>query len=184
MTSAICNSGHIVSNDVIDPINRRQEPEQRGRRLSYSDSSVRGIGYPQPVGDPVSSFCGMCGAPVTTTCGNCSTPIPQINYLSGAREPNAFCTGCAKPFPWANRAQLIGQLRSQLNFEIDLTDADRLDVIDAIDTLAGPEDSATDEIRIKAGQFIKRKAPKAWAAAQPVLTTLLSSVLQQALHLP
>ena len=99
-SAAFCKNGHIVSINVVDAQARTEWGEG-----------------PMDRPEEVQGFCGPCGAPVITACETCQRAIPTPDYLAGAKEPNAFCTGCGQPFPWATREQLIGKVRSYLDFE-------------------------------------------------------------------
>jgi len=90
--------------------------------------------------------------------------------------------GCGLPLPWATREQRIQALLNLIDFEESLTEPERLEVSEAIAVLS-QEESGQDARRVRAGETIKRLAPTAWAAAQPVLVATLNATLQKALGL-
>lgn len=182
-TVAVCKSGHIVSNDVVDALNRLETDGHGPPRVRMFSPDV--LHQQSPANSSkVQEFCGNCGLPVLTVCEKCSAPLPTPNYLAGEREPYAFCVQCGEPFPWATRQQQINKLKGLLDLESGLTKAERLDLIESITVLAQPEEPETLVAHIKAGERIRNLAPGLWQLAQPILSNLLSSELQQALHLP
>jgi hypothetical protein len=74
------------------------------------------------------------------------------------------------------------QLRNQLEFEPGLDDADRLELIEQLAVLSRPDED--EKRRVRAGERVKQLAPKGWAVAQPILTSLLSAELRMKLGLP
>lgn len=162
-TAAVCKKGHVVSRDVIDPPKRLVSHGRGG------GSAVQGWFY------------GECGASVVTTC-KCGTAVPNPDIRRKQNDPNAFCIGCGEPFPWASREQLIGKLYGLLDFEEGLSPADRLEVVEAIAVLSEPEDPRTVPMRARAAAKIRQLAPGAWKMAQPILTSVLSDEVQQALQ--
>jgi hypothetical protein len=182
-TAAVCKSGHIVSNDVVDASNRVQIDEHRSGSASVFSPDVPRQ-QSRANASQVQGFCGICGLPVMTVCENCKAALPKPNYQAGERDAYAFCVKCGEPFPWATRAQQINKLQNLLDLEKGLTKSNRLDLVEAIGILAQPEDSDTFASHIKAGERIRKLAPSVWQLAQPILTSVLSAELQQALHLP
>jgi Uncharacterized protein conserved in bacteria (DUF2321) len=89
-TLAVCRSGDVITNQVIDATGR----------LEFSDG-VSFTGEPLPT-RRVKMFCPDCGAPVLTACGACGEPIPRPDYHQN-RSTLGFCVGSAEPFPWASR---------------------------------------------------------------------------------
>lgn len=183
-TAAICRRGHEISNDVVNAQERLEEaqPGKRPQAMVLSpDFSMPRSPTPTKV---VHANCGTCGAPVITTCDSCTTPIPRINHLGGNNqgEPNSFCVGCGQPYPWATREQRIGNLYNLIDFG-NLSQAEDLEIVEAIAVLSEPEDASDLLPHVNAGETIKRLAPGAWAIGQPMLASTLSAALQQALHL-
>lgn len=145
--------------------------------------------------------CRRCGAPVLTECSDCSARIlghRPIEWMAtddrrsrwdnwqwikrvflGRHRPDPFCWNCGKPYPWATREQRIGHLYNLIDFQDDLDEADRLTITEQVAVLSKPE--ASDEQRIKAGNVIKRLAPKMWEAALPILQTVLSAEIRRQL---
>lgn len=130
------------------------------------------------------SFCSKCGAPVITGCPNCSAKIlgGHVGVASANLRPEKFCFSCGAPYPWADRDALIWQLRNVLEFEPGLDDATRLEVSEQIAVLSGPNED--NKRRVKAGEALRKLAPKGWGAAQPILRTLVSAELKKQLGLP
>ena len=182
-TVAVCKSGHIVSNNVVDALNRLEADEPRSPQVRMFSPDLL---YKQSPANAtrVQGFCGICGLQVLTVCEKCSASLLTPKYLAGEREPDAFCVQCGEPFPWATRQQQINKLQSLLDLESGLTKSDRLDLVESIALLAQPEEPDTLDAHVKAGEKIRRLAPGLWQLAQPILSNLLSSELQQALHLP
>jgi len=131
------------------------------------------------------AFCSECGAPVITECPKCSGRLLGA-YEGvvgvGPEKPENFCFSCGSPYPWADRESLIMQLRNKLEFEPGLDDAARLEVAEQIAVLSGPDED--NKRRQKAGEALRKLAPKGWEAAQPILQTLLSAELRKTLGLP
>jgi hypothetical protein len=131
------------------------------------------------------SFCSKCGAPVITACPKCSARIlgSYAGVISaGPEEPEKFCFSCSAPYPWADRAALIMQLRNVLEFEPGLDDSTRLEISEQIAVLSGTDEDG--KRRVKAGETLRKLAPKGWDAAQPILQTLISAELKKQLGLP
>jgi hypothetical protein len=178
-TAAICKSGHVVSMDVIDPANR-----VAGGVITQVFSPDIPSGGRQS-GSTLPRFCGKCGLPVLTTCSACGSPISNHNLNAGEREPLSFCTGCGIPQPWATREERILRLIGLLDSEEGLGEAERLEAVEAIEVLSQPEDEGESaEERIRAGERFKELAPKAWRAAAPILTALLTAEAKTRLGLP
>lgn len=136
-------------------------------------------------GETTESFCSECGAPVITACTNCSANIPGAYKgvtAVGPDAPDSFCFSCGAPYPWADRDALIMQLRNILEFEPGLDDATRLEIGEQIAVLSGPDEDS--KRRVKAGEALRKLAPKGWEAAQPILQTLVSAELKKQLGLP
>jgi len=113
------------------------------------------------------SFCSLCGAPVTTSCPNCDERIlgAHRGVVAAGQQPEKFCFSCGAPYPWADRAALIMQLRNILEFEPGLDDATRLEVAEQIGVLSEPGED--NKRRIKAGQALRDLAPKGWQWRSP-----------------
>lgn len=111
-TAAVCLAGHFISGDVVNARNRLEDLSQTG-----SVGGINSFGQRNRPITEVQKFCGTCGAPVITACTGCDAQIPLPNYLGGAKGPNAFCIGRGQPFQWATRQQMLGKLRSYLEFE-------------------------------------------------------------------
>jgi len=182
-TVAVCKAGHILSDNIVDA-GQRLETDGRGSPTVRMYSPNLYYRQPPAIVSKVQDFCGICGLPVMTVCENCSAALQKPDYPAGEFEPNSFCVQCGEPFPWATRQQQISKLQNLLDFEKGLSKSDRLDLVDAISVLAQPEDSETFAAHIKAGEKVRKLAPGLWQLAQPILTSLLSAELQQALHLP
>jgi hypothetical protein len=77
--------------------------------------------------------------------------IPRPDYLREQPTPS-FCVGCSEPLPWATRQERVERLYSRIDFEDDLTDSDRLRLVEDIAVLAQPDepDGPTDEERVRA----------------------------------
>jgi hypothetical protein len=136
-------------------------------------------------GEIAESFCSEYGAPVIRACPKCSAKIlgAYEGVMSGGPdEPEKFCFSCSAPYPWADRDALIMQLRNVLEFEPGLDDATRLEVGEQIAVLSGADED--NKRRVKAGESLRKLAPKGWAAAQPILQTLVSAELKKQLGLP
>jgi hypothetical protein len=130
------------------------------------------------------SFCSKCGAPVIKECPNCSARLlgAHVSVISGELQPEKFCFSCGAPYPWADRDALVMQLRNVLEFEPGLDDATRLEVGEQIAVLSGTDED--NKRRLKAGEALRKLAPKGWEAAQPILQTLVSAELKKQLELP
>jgi hypothetical protein len=136
-------------------------------------------------GEQPEKFCSKCGAPVILACPNCNSRLPggyEGVVSAGPKKPDDFCVECGKPYPWADRPAIILQLRNILEYEPGLDDADRLELTEQIAVLSKPEED--EKKRIRAGERVKQLAPKGWAAAQPILTSLISVELQRRLGIP
>ncbi len=135
-------------------------------------------------GEP-EKFCSKCGAPVIIACPNCSSRLLGAYegvVSTGSSKPDNFCVQCGKAYPWADRATIILQLRNILEYEPGLDDADRLELREQISVLSRPEED--EKKRIRAGERLKQLAPKGWALAMPVLTSLITGELQKKLGIP
>ena len=117
-------------------------------------------------------------------CPNCSARIlgSHVGVAEVGLEPDSFCFSCGAPYPWADRDALIMQLRNVLEFEPGLDDATRLEVGEQIAVLSQPDEDS--KRRLKAGEALRKLAPKGWEATQPILQTLLSAELRKQLGLP
>ena len=177
-TSAVCEQGHIISDDVIDPKTRTLTAASRGAQVWSPDISTPRGAIREKLAP---QYCGTCGAQALTQCPSCSTALLKIKYLAGEREPYAFCSGCGQPFPWATREQRVSRMQNLLNLDTTLSDSDRLELVDAIQELVLPDTPETEKRKIKALELFKSKAPNAYRAAQPILMPLLSAVIQKAL---
>lgn len=120
-----------------------------------------------------------------TTCEQCGAAIPRPDVLAGARDPNSFCTGCGGPYPWATREDLIRMLRNLVDSQGDgVSPADRLELMREIEVLSLLEEDDDPDEQVRIAEKIKRLAPKAWAAARPLVQTLVSAEIQRRLGLP
>lgn len=171
-TLAVCKRGDVLSSNVGDPVGRGEYPHGK---------AFGPLGVPLST-KPLPDFCPQCGLPVMTVCEHCNSPIPRPDYLRKQPTPS-FCTKCGEPFPWATREERIRRIRSFLDAEQGLSPADRLVLIEQIDILAEPEEREPLAKRKRAAERLQKLAPAAWTSAQPILTTLLSDELQQALHM-
>ena len=180
-TSAVCEQGHIISDEVVDAKSRVLAAASRDPYVWSPDvPSRRGGTTPEML---VPHYCGSCGARVLTECPKCSTPLLSIKYLAGEREPYAFCSGCGEPFHWATREQVVSRIRNLLDLDSSLSKSDRFELIDAIQELVLPDTPEAEAPKIRAVELIKSKAPNAFRAAQPILISLMSSALQKVLGL-
>jgi hypothetical protein len=180
-SSAVCEQGHIISDDVVDASSRTLTAASRSQQIWSPD-------IPSPRGGTtrerlVPPYCGPCGARVLTECPNCATPLSKIKYAAGEREPYAFCSGCGQPFPWATSEQKTSRMRYLLSLDPTLSDVDRNELVNAIQSLVLPNSPEAEAPKIRAIQLIKSKAPNAFRAAQPILISLVSSAIQKALGL-
>ena len=180
-TSAVCEQGHIISDDVTDAESRVLTAASQSQQVWSPDvPSGRGGTTRERL---VPQFCGSCGARVLTQCPNCSAPLLKIKYQAGEREPYAFCSGCGEPFHWATREQVVSRIRNLLDLDSSLSNSDRFELLDAIQELVQPDTPEAEAPKIKAVELIKSKAPNAFRAAQPILVSILSSAIQKALGL-
>lgn len=148
-SAAVCNNGDIVSVSVVDPKSRAEDGKPSASQVWSPD-----VGYAalRPRLLEVDRYCGKCGARVITACEECESPIPSPDVLGGQRSPAAFCNRCGVPYPWATREQRIRRLVDLLDSEEQLDESQRLEVVEAIDILAEPEDEGESaETRVKAG---------------------------------
>jgi hypothetical protein len=101
------SQGHEISNHVVDAAT--------GNEAAPGGASVHRSVAPTQTG---AAHCGHCGAPVMTQCDHFEGAIPRINHLGGPQqgEPNPFCVDCGEPYPWATRAQRIGNLYNLMDF--------------------------------------------------------------------
>lgn len=129
-------------------------------------------------------FCSECGAPVIKGCPKCGARLlgGYDGVVALGMEPEMFCFQCAAPYPWADRTAIVLHVRNQLEFEPGIDGADRLELIEQLAVLTEPE--AEPKRRVKAGEAVKRLAPKGWQVVQPVLQSLLSAELRRQLGLP
>lgn len=118
-------------------------------------------------------------------CPSCQARIPGAfkGVVGIAPPPNPFCGKCGSAYPWASREDRIGQLRDLVNDE-GLDPDVRLTVLAALEDLTLPDETANRKRIEKAGATVKETAPKAWTAAAPLLTELLSSMVRKSLGLP
>jgi hypothetical protein len=130
------------------------------------------------------AFCSKCGAPVIQACPRCSARIlgGHVGVISAGGKPEKFCFSCGAPYPWADREALVMQLRNVLEFEPGLDDAARLEIAEQIVVLSEPAED--NKRRVRAGELLRKLAPKGWETAQPILQTLVSAELQKQLGLP
>jgi len=136
-TSAVCEQGHIISDDVVDAKSRVLAAASAWTGVWSPDvPSSRGGTTREKL---VAQYWRSCGARVLTECPNCSTPLVSINYPAGEREPYAFCSGCGEPFHWATREQVVSRIRNLLDLDSSLSNSDRFELIDAIEELVLPD---------------------------------------------
>jgi hypothetical protein len=179
--AAVCRNGHIIK-DHLDPPPRPFT--SMGPPVFVEGSG--GIGAPTPELPRVPPRCGRCGARVLEACRSCDAPILGAVrlYMQWApmERPDSFCWRCGEPYPWATREERVGQLYDLVDDE-DLDRADLLTVQEEIAVLSRPDDKVTDEERVRAGETIRRLAPKAWEVFLPVAQSLLTAEVKRRLGL-
>lgn len=128
--------------------------------------------------------CTQCGAPVITACPSCNARLlgAHPGVIAARQKPDKFCGHCGSAMPWATREDLVLELRNKLEFEPDLDNADRLELVEQIAVLSAPDKDTKSKIR--AGERVRQLAPKGWTVAQPVLVSLLSAEIRTHLGLP
>ena len=70
-----------------------------------------------------------------------------------------------------------------MNNDSSLTNADRMELEDAIDALVLPDTPEAEVPKIRALELIRSKAPNLFRSAQPILISILSSAIQKAIGL-
>jgi hypothetical protein len=180
-TSAVCEQGHIISDDVVNAKTRTLTAASQSPQVWSPDVRVSPGRITREKLAP--AFCGICGAEVLTECPKCATPITTINYLGGETEPYAFCIGCSQPFHWATTEQVVNKLRYLLDKDSSLTHTDRTELRNAIDELVLPDTPEAEAPKIRAVELIRQKAPNVFRSAQPIFISILSSAIQKALGL-
>lgn len=176
--AAVCRNGHVIKDDLPRPA----PPPSPGMGLIESGGS----GSPPPP-PTVPRHCGRCGARVLQVCRSCDAPIlgAVALYMQSVslERPESFCWECGQPYPWATREERVGQLYDLVDDE-DLDEADLLTVQEEIAVLSRPDDEVTEEQRVRAGETIKRLAPKAWEVFRPVAQSVLTTEVKRRLGLP
>jgi len=180
-TSAVCEQGHIISDDVVNSKSRTLTAASRSPQVWSPEVRVTPGRITRERLAP--EFCGICGAHVLTECPKCETALTSINYLTGEREPYAFCIGCGQPFHWATTEQVVTKLRYLLDKDSSLTNADRIELRVAIDELVLPDTPEAEAPKIRAVELIRSKAPNVFRSAQPIFISILSAAIQKALGL-
>jgi hypothetical protein len=166
-TRAVCTRGHIVTRNVTD-IQQRRALDMQGYYWNHHEVEI-------------DRFCQECGSAVLMTCPQCdgSIPNPPGDVFPRARP---FCGGCGAPFPWASRAERVGQLVTLLDQE-SLDDVTRLAAVEAINELAAaaPDD---EEAQVESSKRIRDLTGRAWSFMEPVVQTLLTGAAKERLGLP
>jgi hypothetical protein len=135
--------------------------------------------------ESVPNYCPRCGARIVAACEVCGVPV--LGSARGGvprRKPHPFCFDCGAPCPWATREERVAQLYNLLDSEESVSVADRLEVIEAIDMMAKPDEDFEGggvAERARAARKIAKLAPGVWRAVVPVLQTLLGAALKQEL---
>jgi hypothetical protein len=170
-SAAICKRGHEVDDHVLDPARRLAgQIDQFGGGITDMHE--------------VPAFCRWCGAPVILGCVQCGRPFPGFDgVIVVGSTPDPFCEHCGTPQPWATRQQRTGQLYNLIDFEENLDESARLQVVEAIAVLSEPDDDAEDERKVRAGEVVRRLAPRTWDTARPLLQSVLSEWLKRKLGL-
>jgi hypothetical protein len=182
--AAVCLNGHVI-NDRLDP--PPQPPPPSSEYVGVVEGSIS-IGPPPPP-PTVPPRCGRCGARALQACRACDAPILGAHYLgvgvglAPLERPEPFCWNCGEPFPWATREERMGKLYDLIDYE-DLGEAELLTIREQIAVLSKPEEEATEEQRIRAGETIRRLAPKAWEMFRPVAQSVLTAEVKRRLELP
>ncbi len=166
--AAVCVNGHVKTSHVPSNIRDFLARDQ----------------LPRPTLIP--HYCGLCGGKILVACRSCDSGI--VGEWEGDRDawwrPDAFCWKCGVPYPWATREQRINQLYALVDDE-DLEDeADLLAVREQIAVLSKLDGEVTEGQRVRAGETIKRLAPKAWEVFRPVAQTVLTAEVKRRLGLP
>jgi hypothetical protein len=170
-TRAICELGHAVDNNVVDP----------GRGLADSTGMLDGefslTAY------KVDRFCQQCGSPVLFTCPTCDAPISTVPRVTGASTRGMpFCGRCGSPMPWASRTARALRMKG-LRGQTGVDDVHRLAAIEAIDELAAA-DPDDEEAQAEAGGKLKRALGRGFDIVVPVAQSLMTAAVKQALGLP
>jgi hypothetical protein len=181
--AAVCRSGHIIK-DHLDPP-PQPPPPSMGPPGFVEGSGGIGASTPEPARVP--PRCGRCGARVLQTCRSCDAPLLGAVRLYMQWVPmerlESFCWECGEPYPWATREERIGKLYDLVDNE-DLDQADLLTVQEEIAVLSRPGAEVSVEERARAGETIRRLAPKAWEVFRPVAQSVLTAEVKRRLGLP
>ena len=109
--AAVCRRGHVAASDLTE------------------------------APDAATTRCSRCGAEVLTNCAKCGHRIRGEEYRAGYvgwyTKPE-FCDSCGAPHPWLSRQGRIFVLQNMLD-ELDLDEADRLNVQEELATLSGAD---------------------------------------------
>ncbi len=129
--------------------------------------------------------CQRCGSRLMVRCRHCRTPIwgqaagfALIDY----RIPT-FCVKCGRPFPWAGPDDMANHIENLL-LEEQLPDGDRRALAAQLQVLREPP--TTRDIERQYVQVFRRMrdiAPRAWGAAQPVITSIATAWIKHELGL-
>lgn len=157
MTTA-CMNGHLAEDDFANP------------------PALRGQSKP---------FCPECGAKRIDGCLGCGRPIAMIptGYINSYQLPD-FCEGCGSWFPWTSREKRIASLYNLIDFEQDLDEGKRLEIVEQLSILTAPQSDQEDTVKkIEAGERVKVLAPKLWESGRQVLVDVVSAAAKQGLGL-
>jgi len=139
----------------------------------------------------VARFCPDCSAPLIDRCENCSLiitwiqrPVPQVPPYMWESELPDFCSNCQHPYPWENKEKRLAALYNLIDFEPDLDEATRFEVIEQIAVLSAPDEGPEAEARkIEAARRLRELAPKAVSMGGDLLKELFAESVLKVLGL-
>jgi hypothetical protein len=176
----VCRNGHVIKDNLSPP----SPPPTSGATGIVEGGGSAYVGPPSLPAVP--RHCGQCGARVLRACASCDAPVlgAVIFYMQNVpmERPDSFCWECGVPYPWATREERVGQLYDLIDDE-DLDEADRLTVQEEIAVLSRPDAEVSEEERVRAGETIRRLAPKAWEVFLPVAQSVLTAEVKRRLGL-
>jgi hypothetical protein len=166
-TRAICELGHVVDVNVVDPDEGLADSSwDRDRQNLYG----------------VDRFCQECGSPVLFACPACQVPIATLPGVSLAdRRAMPFCGACGEPMPWATRKDRAVRMKALLG-GTGVDEVHRLAAAEAIDELAAA-DPDDDEAQAKAAGNLKRLLGRGFDLVLPVAQSLMTAAAKEALGL-
>jgi hypothetical protein len=128
------------------------------------------------------NFCVIDGSPLVDKCSVCNKLIVCM-LEEEVWKAGSFCWHCGEPFYWVTREERVRRLYQLLEAE-SLSGEKRVIALDQLAVLSEPADGAAHEDQVRAGQRIRRLAPRLWETLRPVLQEILTAEAKRQLGLP